>query len=49
MIGDRDTDIIKSPYLKTLLIETPAYKIINRENIIDTKDIYYYLQNGDIN
>ena len=49
MIGDRDTDIIKIPYLKTLLIETPAYKIINRENIIDTKDIYYYLQNGDIN
>ena len=49
MIGDRDTDIIKIPYLKTLLIETPAYKIINRENIVDTKDIYYYLQNGDIN
>ena len=49
MIGDRDTDIIKIPYLKTLLIETSAYKIINRENIVDTKDIYYYLQNGDIN
>ena len=44
MIGDRDTDIIKIPYLKTLLIETPAYKIINREKIIETKDIYSYLK-----
>lgn len=42
MIGDRDTDIIKIPYLKTLLIETPAYKIINRENI--AKDIYSFLE-----
>ena len=49
MIGDRDTDIIKIHYQKTLLIETPAYKIINREKIVETKDIYYYLQNGDIN
>ena len=45
MIGDRDTDIIKIPYLKTLLIETPAYKIINREKIVKTKDIYFYLDN----
>lgn len=45
MIGDRDTDIIKIPYLKTLLIETPAYKIINREKIVKTKDIYSYLDN----
>ena len=44
MIGDRDTDIIKIPYLKTLLIETPAYKIINREKIVETKDIYSYLK-----
>lgn len=44
MIGDRDTDIVKIPYLKTLLIETPAYKIINRKNIVDIKDIYYYLE-----
>lgn len=44
MIGDRDTDIIKIPYLKTLLIETPAYKIINRKNIINAKDIYSYLK-----
>ncbi|WP_432631917.1 D-glycero-alpha-D-manno-heptose-1,7-bisphosphate 7-phosphatase [Brachyspira sp.] len=44
MIGDRDTDIIKIPYLKTLLIETPAYKIINREKIVETKDIYSYLE-----
>lgn len=44
MIGDRDTDIIKIPYLKTLLIETPAYKIINRENIAETKDIYSFLE-----
>lgn len=43
MIGDRDTDIIKIPYLKTLLIETPAYKIINRKNIVNAKDIYSYL------
>ena len=45
MIGDRDTDIIKIPYLKTILIETPAYKIINREKIVKTKDIYFYLDN----
>ena len=45
MIGDRDTDIIKIPYLKTILIETPAYKIINREKIVKTKDIYSYLDN----
>lgn len=44
MIGDRDTDIIKIPYLKTLLIETPAYKIINREKIVEIKDIYSYLK-----
>lgn len=44
MIGDRDTDIIKIPYLKTLLIETPAYKIINRENIAEAKDIYSFLE-----
>ncbi len=44
MIGDRDTDIIKIPYLKTLLIETPAYKIINRKNIVDIKEIYSYLK-----
>lgn len=44
MIGDRDTDIIKIPYLKTLLIETPAYKIINRKNIVNAKDIYSYLK-----
>ena len=44
MIGDRDTDIIKIPYLKTLLIETPAYKIINRDKIVEIKDIYSFLK-----
>lgn len=44
MIGDRDTDIIKIPYLKTLLLETPVYKIINREKIVEIKDIYSYLK-----
>lgn len=44
MIGDRDSDIIKLPYLKTVLIETDNYKIKNRDSIVSTKDIYDYLK-----
>lgn len=39
MIGDRDTDIIKLPYLKTCLIETNVYKIENKDLIISIDDI----------
>lgn len=31
MIGDRDSDIIKIPYLKTLLIQTDVYEIENKK------------------
>ncbi|WP_258018795.1 D-glycero-alpha-D-manno-heptose-1,7-bisphosphate 7-phosphatase, partial [Brachyspira hampsonii] len=40
MIGDRDSDIIKIPYLKTLLIQTDAYEIENKKNIVKIDDIY---------
>lgn len=40
MIGDRDSDIIKIPYLKTLLVETDVYEIENKKNIVNIKDIY---------
>ncbi|WP_295158992.1 HAD-IIIA family hydrolase [uncultured Brachyspira sp.] len=40
MIGDRDTDIIKIPYLRTLLIQTEIYQIENIEKIVQTDDIY---------
>ena len=40
MIGDRDSDIIKIPYLKTLLIETDVYEIENKNNIVKIEDIY---------
>lgn len=39
MVGDRDFDIINLPYLKTYLIETPAYKIINRDKIVSIKSL----------
>ena len=44
MIGDRDTDIIKIPYLKTLLIETDVYEIENKQNIVKINDIYNILK-----
>ncbi|PTY40924.1 D-glycero-alpha-D-manno-heptose-1,7-bisphosphate 7-phosphatase [Brachyspira hampsonii] len=40
MIGDRDSDIIKIPYLKTLLIQTDVYEIENKKNIVKIDDIY---------
>ncbi len=43
MIGDRDTDIVKIPYLKTLLIETDVYEIENKKNIVKIDDIYNLL------
>ena len=43
MIGDRDSDIIKIPYLKTLLIETDVYEIENKSNIVKIEDIYNIL------
>ena len=43
MIGDRDTDIVKIPYLKTLLIETEVYEIESKENIVEINDIYNLL------
>ncbi|MEI0603225.1 HAD-IIIA family hydrolase [Brachyspira alvinipulli] len=44
MIGDRDTDIIKIPYLKTLLIETDVYEIENKQNIVNINEIYNILK-----
>ena len=44
MIGDRDTDIIKIPYLKTLLIETDVYEIENKQNIVKLNEIYNILK-----
>ena len=44
MIGDRDTDIVKIPYLKTLLIETDIYEIENKENIVKIDELYNILQ-----
>ena len=40
MIGDRDTDIVKIPYLRTLLIATDIYDIENKDNIVKIDDIY---------
>ena len=40
MIGDRDTDIVKIPYLRTLLIATDVYDIENKDNIVKIDDIY---------
>lgn len=44
MIGDRDSDIIKIPYLRTLLIETDVYEIENKKNIVKINDIYDILK-----
>ena len=44
MIGDRDSDIIKIPYLRTMLIETDIYEIENKENIVNINDIYSILK-----
>ena len=44
MIGDRDTYIIKIPYLKTLLIETDVYEIENKQNIVKLNEIYNILK-----
>ena len=44
MIGDRDSDIIQIPFLKTYLIQTENYEIENKKNIINNiKEIYNYL------
>lgn len=43
MIGDRDSDIIKIPFLKTLLIKTDVYNIVNTYNIVEVNDIYSFL------
>ena len=43
MIGDRDSDIIKIPFLKTLLIKTDVYDIVNVDNIVEVNDIYSFL------
>lgn len=43
MIGDRDSDIIKIPFLKTLLIKTDVYDIVNTDNIVEVNDIYSFL------
>ncbi len=43
MIGDRDSDIIKIPYLKTLLIQTDIYEIENKNNITEVNNIYNIL------
>ena len=40
MIGDRDTDIVKIPYLRTLLVATDVYDIENKDNIVKIDDIY---------
>ena len=43
MIGDRDSDIVKIPFLKTLLIKTDVYDIVNTDNIVEVNDIYSFL------
>lgn len=43
MIGDRDTDLIKLPYLKSHLTETTRYDIKSKNSIIDIKEIYNLL------
>ena len=43
MIGDRDSDIVKIPFLKTLLIKTDVYDIVNVNNIVEVNDIYSFL------
>ena len=43
MIGDRDSDIVKIPFLKTLLIKTDVYDIVNIDNIVEVNDIYSFL------
>lgn len=43
MIGDRDSDIVKIPFLKTLLIKTDVYDIVNVDNIVEVNDIYSFL------
>ncbi|WP_288685664.1 HAD-IIIA family hydrolase [uncultured Brachyspira sp.] len=43
MIGDRDSDIVKIPFLKTLLIKTDVYDIVNVDNIVEVNDIYLFL------
>ena len=43
MIGDRDSDIIKIPFLKTLLIKTDVYDIVNTNNVVEINDIYSFL------
>ncbi|MEI0621262.1 HAD-IIIA family hydrolase [Brachyspira pilosicoli] len=43
MIGDRDSDIVKIPFLKTLLIKTDVYDIVNVDNIVELNDIYSFL------
>ena len=43
MIGDRDSDVIRLPYLKSYLIETPTYKIDLKDKIIPLKSIYNLL------
>ena len=40
MIGDRDTDIIKLPNIKSHLIETQTYDIKSKNSIIDIASIY---------
>lgn len=43
MIGDSDSDIVKIPFLKTLLIKTDVYDIVNVDNIVEVNDIYSFL------
>lgn len=43
MIGDMDSDIVKIPFLKTLLIKTDVYDIVNVDNIVEVNDIYSFL------
>lgn len=43
MIGDRDSDIIKIPFLKTLLIKTDVYDIVNTNNVVEVNEIYSFL------
>lgn len=43
MIGDRDSDIVKIPFLKTLLIKADVYDIVNVDNIVEVNDIYSFL------
>ena len=44
MIGDRDSDIIKIPYLTSLLIKTDVYEIESKNNIVNINDIYSILK-----